>query len=170
MRIAKALSCAALLGAALAAPAQPVKIGFVDTLRVERESVQGRRMQEALKKEFEPREKQVAELQRQLEVDRARFEKEREKLPAAEQRSRENALALRVARANQMLEALAEDIDRRVAEIKVRFVEDADTAVKAVAEAGGYDLILTQAVYRSRAIDITDQVLKEMAKRAGAAR
>ena len=45
--------------------------------------------------------------------------------------------------------------------------EEATAAIKAVAEAGKYDLILQQATYARPGIDITDQVLKEMAKRAG---
>ncbi|HEV8517544.1 MAG TPA: hypothetical protein VGQ54_03155 [Burkholderiales bacterium] len=40
--------------------------------------------------------------------------------------------------------------------------------MKSIAEAGKFDLIVQQAIYSSTQIDITDQVLKEMAKRAGA--
>ncbi|HKA42840.1 MAG TPA: hypothetical protein VKF40_12695 [Burkholderiales bacterium] len=39
--------------------------------------------------------------------------------------------------------------------------------MKAVAEAGKFDLILQQATYARSGIDITDQVLKELARRSG---
>jgi len=41
--------------------------------------------------------------------------------------------------------------------------------IKGIAEAGKYDLIVQQAIYSSNAIDITPQVLKELAKRSAAA-
>ena len=51
-------------------------------------------------------------------------------------------------------------------------VLETSAIIKGIAEAGKFDLILEQAVYSSSQLDITDQVLKEMAKRAasGAAR
>ena len=41
------------------AAAQPVKIGYIDTFRIERESAQALRAAEALKKEFSPRQKEL---------------------------------------------------------------------------------------------------------------
>ena len=54
-------------------------------------------------------------------------------------------------------------------EARARFVAETNAIIKAIAEAGNYDLILEQAVYSSSQLDITDQVLKEMAKRAAPA-
>lgn len=160
--------CAALLGAATLAPAQSVRIGYVDMSRLESESVQAKRAVEALKKEFAPREKQILDLQKQIEADRAQFDKERDKLPPSELKTRGNTIAEMMRRSDQMAYALADDIERRKNERTAKVIEETDAAIKAVAEAGKYDLILHQAVYRRPAVDITDQILKEMAKRAGA--
>jgi outer membrane protein len=66
-----------------------------------------------------------------------------------------------------MVEALAEDFDRRRAERLVKLLEEVNTVIKGIAEAGKFDLIVQQAIYARAGIDITDQVLKELARRAG---
>ena len=154
------------LGAACAG-AQEAKIGFVNTARIEAESLPAIRAMEALKKEFEPRNKQVLDLQQKITAEQTRFEKERDKLPLAEAKARASAIAAMMRQSDSMVTALAAEWEARKNERAVKLSEDAGAAVKAVAEAGKYDLILAQAVYTRDAIDITDLVLKEMAKRAG---
>jgi outer membrane protein len=155
-----------MLGAACAV-AQGTKIGFVNTTRIENESPQFVRAIEALKKEFQPREQQILELQKQIAAEQARFEKERDKLPPAEQQSRRNAIANMMRKSDQLAIALAEDVDRRKIERSSKLYEEATAIIKSIAEAGKFDLILQQVTYARPGIDITDQVLKEMAKRAG---
>jgi outer membrane protein len=152
---------------ATGAAAQETRIGYIDTRRIERESLPFTRALEAMKKEFAPREQQIIELQKQIAADKERFDKEREKLPQAELTSRANALSNAMRKSDQMTLALTEDIERRRREILGKLFSEASAAVKAVAEAGKYDLVLQQATYIRPGIDITDQVLKEMAKRAG---
>ena len=147
--------------------AQETRIGYIDTRRIERESLPFVRALEAMKKEFAPREQQIIELQKQITADKERFDKEREKLPQAELQSRANALSNAMRKSDQMTLALTEDIERRRREILAKLFSEATAAVKAVAEAGKYDLVLQQATYIRPGMDITDQVLKEMAKRSG---
>jgi outer membrane protein len=117
-----------------------------------------------------PREKEILDLQKRIEADRARFDKERDKLPPAELKARGNAIADMMRKSDQMAVAIAEDLERRKGELRVTLVEDAGAAIKVIAEAGKFDLIVQEAIYRRPAIDVTEQVLKEMARRAGAAR
>ena len=160
----------ALMLCAAGAAAQDTKIGFVDTRRIEAESLPFARALEALKKEFAPREKEIMDLQKQIAADRERFEKERPKLQPAEVQSRGTAIAAMMRKSDQMAYALAEDLERRKSERLGKLLEEANLAIKAVAEAGKFDLIVQQATYIRPGIDITDQVLKEMAKRAGTAK
>jgi Skp family chaperone for outer membrane proteins len=51
----------------------------------------------------------------------------------------------------------------------VDFVRELNAAIQAVSKAQNFDLVLQEAVFSSKRIDITDQVLAEMSKRAGAA-
>ena len=147
--------------------AQETKIGYVDTRRIESESVPFVRALDALKKEFAPREKQILDFQKQIEADRERFEKERDKLPPTELQSRGSALAAMMRKSDQMAYSMAEDLEKRKSERLGKLLEEANLAIKAVAEAGKFDLILQQVTYARPGIDITDQVLKEMAKRSG---
>jgi outer membrane protein len=147
--------------------AQETRIGYIDTRRIEKESALSVRALEAMKKEFTPREQQIIEFQKQITADKERFDKERDKLPQAELQSRANALTGMMRKSDQMTLALSEDIERRRREILGKLSSEARAAVKAVAEAGKFDLVLEQATYIRPGIDITDQVLKEMAKRSG---
>lgn len=147
--------------------AQETRIGYIDTRRIENESALSVRALEAMKKEFTPREQQIIEFQKQITADKERFDKERDKLPQAELQSRANALTGMMRKSDQMTLALSEDIERRRREILGKLSSEARAAVKAVAEAGKFDLVLEQATYIRPGMDITDQVLKEMAKRSG---
>jgi outer membrane protein len=140
----------------------------VDTRRIEAESVPFARALEAIKQEFAPREQQIREFQKQINADRERFDKERDKLQPAERQRRGNELQNAMTKSDQMAVALAEDIERRKKETLGGLIAEANAAIKAVAEAGKFDLVLQQATYISPGIDITDQVLKEMAKRTAA--
>ena len=155
-----------LMLCAAGAAAQETKIGYVDTRRIESESVPFVRAMDALKKEFAPREKQILELQKQISADKERFDKERDKLPAAELQSRANAIAAMMRKSDQMAYGMAEDLEKRKNERLSKLIEEVNAAIKSIAEAGKFDLILQQATYARSGIDITDQVLKEMAKRA----
>lgn len=166
MKIPGGLVAGALALAAACAAAQGVKIGYVNASRIENESAPARRAMEALKKEFAPREKQILDLQKRIEADRGRFDRERDKLPPAELKARGGAIAEMMRQSDQMALSLADDIELRKNEMRARLVGEANIAIKAVAEAGKYDLILQDATYARPGIDITGQVLKEMARRA----
>lgn len=159
-----------MLSAVSAAAQERTKIGYVNGARIQNESVPAVRVMEALKKEFSPREKTILELQKEIAVLREKFDKERNSLPPAELQSRGNAIAAMMQRSDQMALGLSEDLEQRKGEELAKIVNEANVVIKAIAEAGKFDLILQQAIYGSPGIDITNQVLKELARRAGAGR
>lgn len=166
MKFMHALIAAALLSGASCVAAQPVKVGFVDTIRIEKESAPSVRASEALKKEFEPRNKQIVELQKKIEAERQRFERERDKLPPTELKARGNAISAMMRQSDQMVQSLAVEFGSRKAERAAGLVEEFNAAIKTVAEAGKFDLVLQQATYARPGTDITELVLKELARRA----
>ena len=161
------LVAGALMLVAMCAAGQDTKVGYVNAGRVENEAPQFVRAIEALKKEFAPVEKQILDLQKQISAEQERLEKERAKLSPAEFQSRSMAIGGMMRKSDQMAYAMAEDLDRRKLERSAKLYEEVSVAIKAVAEAGKFDLILQQATYARPGIDITDQVLKELARRAG---
>ncbi len=164
MKLRSALYAGVLMLAAACAVAQEVKIGYVDGFRIENESAPALRAVEGLKQEFAPRQEKIVELQQQIAAAREQLEKTGDKMPLAERQSRERSLMAMMRQSDQMSLGLAEDLELRKNQERARIVEEANSVIKAIAEAGQYDLILQQATYSSRGIDITEQVLDEMAK------
>jgi outer membrane protein len=150
---------------AAAAAAQPVKIGTIDMIRLEKESAVTIRATEILKQEFEPRRVQVESQLKQAIAARDRFAKERAGLPPDSARGRENEVAETLRKAEQARARFLEELEVRKREMRARFFEEADVAVKAVAEAGKYDLIVHKAAFARPSVDVTPLVLKEMSKR-----
>ncbi len=165
------LTCVvSLLGLAAAqVDAQPLKIGYVNSNRLESESALAQQNMEVLKKEFAPREQQLNEMQKQGAALQAELEKPGTTMPAAERQAKEKRLAAIAQQFQQMQRSLGEDLDARRRDSFAGYLAEVDGIIKGIAEAGKYDLIVQQSVYSSKQIDITDQVLKEIAKRAAVA-
>jgi outer membrane protein len=164
------LAGALMLGMTTAAIAQSVKVGYVSLARIESESASSTRALEVLRNEFEPRNLQLQKFQKRIEAARQQLENEKGRLPAAEAQAKAREISEMMRQSDQVLQRITDDYELRRKELGARLVEDARVAIKAVAEAGKFDLILQEAIFARPGIDITVEVLKEMEKRAGAAR
>jgi outer membrane protein len=162
--------CALVLFAliATAASAQPTKIGYVNVLRIENESALAKQSMDQLRKEFAPREQQLAEMQKQGNALQAELEKNAATMPAGERQAKEKRITAMLQQYQQMQRSMAEDFEVRKRESFGGFLTEVNGIIKNIAEAGKYDLIVQQAVYNSAATDITEEVMKELAKRAAA--
>jgi Skp family chaperone for outer membrane proteins len=149
-----------------AAAAQPVKIGTIDMVRIEKESAISARAEELLKQEFEPRRLQMEEQVKRATAARDRFVRDQSKLSPAEARNREKEVAELARKAEQGRNRFLEELEVRKRELRARFFEVANASIKSVAEAGKYDLILHKAAFVRPSVDVTPQVLKEMDKRS----
>jgi outer membrane protein len=163
------LSLTLLLLSAATAFAQPLKIGFINGFRIESESELTKRAIEQLKKEFAPREQQIQDMQKQGLELKAEFDREAEKMKPADRQLKEKRLASLAQQFEQLQRSYAEDMEFRQREARQRIVVEINAIVTAIAEAEKYDLILQQVIYATNQIDLTDRVLKEMAKRVGTA-
>lgn len=146
--------------------AQGLKIGYVNGLRIEKESALPAREIEQMKKEFAAREQRLQELQKQGLQLRNELDKEGLTMSPDDKQAKEKRLALVSQQFEQLQRSVAEDLELRKSEARARFMAETTDIIKGIAEAGKYDLIVQQAIYGSPQIDITDEVLKEMAKRA----
>jgi outer membrane protein len=163
------LFAGAMVLAAAPAHAQEIKIGFIDAPRVERDSVQGQRASEILKQEFGPREQEILDLQREIAEARARFESERNSLSERELVEKWKPIGAMMKQSDRMAYAMQENLRLRKSQIMVDFLRERAAAIETVGKAENFDLVVQEAIFSSNRIDITDQVLAEMAKRAGAA-
>lgn len=150
-----------------AAASQSVKVGYVNVARIESESAMAQQSIEQLKKEFANREKQLQDLQNQGNEMQADLEKNGATMPIAERQAKEKRMGAALQQYQQMARSLLEELEARKRENFAVFLAEVNTIIKGIAEAGKYDLIIQQAVFNSPQTDITDQVMKEIAKRPG---
>jgi len=153
--------CAAILfGAALPAIGQTeFRIGFVNIPYIIQNAQQTIVVEQQLMNEFAERQ---AELETAIESfqDRAsEFERNADVMPASERTDMESELGSRGRVLERRQEDLQEDINFRQNELLNQLQDSIGRAVQDYVEMQGYDLVLTNAVYVSDAIDITEEVL-----------
>lgn len=149
---------------AMPAAAQTLKIGYVNMVRIEQESPTTARSVETLKREFEPRREQIQELQKRIVATREQFEREQDKLPPADAQARGREIGDMMRQSDQMVLRFQEELEQRRRELRAAFIQEVRAAIKIVGDAEKFDVILQEAVFARPAIDITDQVIKAMAK------
>ena len=152
------------------AQAQATKIGYVNVMRIENESALAKQALDQLRKEFAPREAELAKMQNDGNALQADLEKNAMTMQPSERAAKEKRITQMLQQYQQMQRSLAEDFELRKRESFGGFLTEVNAIIKSIAESGKYDLILQQAVYNSPGTDITDQVMKELAKRAGGAK
>jgi len=161
------LPFALCLAMAADAAAQSVKVGYVSLARIEKESAASQAAQAALKQEFEPRHLQLLEFQKRINAAREQFKKDRERLSAAEAQEKGRELTDMMRQSDQTAAKFSEEYELRRNALRAQLIAEVRAAIKSVAEAGQYDLVLQEAIFAGPGIDMTEQVLKEMAKRGG---
>ncbi|HUO43574.1 MAG TPA: OmpH family outer membrane protein [Burkholderiales bacterium] len=150
------------------AVAQGVKIGYINPFRIQNESATARLALENLKKEFAGREDDVANFQKRVADLKADLDANSSTMKPDERQAKEKAFTKMATQLQQMQQDLAEDIDQRKREEFGRLSAEANVVIRQIADSGKYDLIVQDAVFSGQRIDITDQVLAEMAKRIDA--
>jgi len=167
---------AVLLGASLAviAPVQAqvgtqpgsqpqgVRIGFVSTERILRDSKPAQDAQKKIEAEFKQRDDELQKLANNLRDQAQKFDKDAPVLAESERVRRQRQLTDLDSDLQRKRREFQEDFNRRRNEEFSVIIEKADAAIKQLAEQQGYDLILQDAVTVSPRVDITDQILKAM--------
>ena len=154
---------------AVPAAAQPIKMGFINVLRIERESKRPQRDAEKLKQEFAARESAVRDLHAKVTATQQQLENLRPDAPAEEINSKRREFALLAQQFEQIRRGFVEDLERRKGEERQKFLRDLAAIVSKIAKAQAFDLVVQEAVYASHALDITDQVLKALDQAESAA-
>ncbi|MGH8718448.1 MAG: OmpH family outer membrane protein [Burkholderiales bacterium] len=155
--------CAALAAPAVPALAAEIKIGFVDAERIRRESGPAQKAQKKLEKEFAERDKELQKVAKQVKDLQTSLEKDAVTLSESDKRNKEQELARLNREFQRVQREFREDLNLRKNEELATIIERADKAIKTIAEAEKFDLIVQEAVFRSSRIDITDKVIKALA-------
>jgi outer membrane protein len=156
-----------LFGATQVAHAQELKIGYVNSDKVMRESAPAKAATSRLESEFTRRDKELNDLGARLKASSERIEKDAPTLAEAERARRQRELVEQDREFQRRRRELQEDFNQRRNEELAAVIERANRVIKQIAEAEKYDLIVQEAVHWSPRVDITDKVIKALNANGG---
>ncbi len=151
-----------LLALAGLAQAQEFRVGFVNQERLLRESTIAKVAQAKLEQEFAKREKDMQDQGNALKAAADKFEREAPTLSESQRNQRQKQLSDQDRDFQRKRRELQEDGNLRRNEEMQQFVERANKAVRQVAEAEKFDVILLEAAYINPRLDITEKVIKAL--------
>jgi len=161
VRSMKLLIAMLLAAASLAASAQELKVGYVNSERVLRESEPARRAQQMLDQEFGKREKDLNDQQAKLVAAADKLDKEAPTLPDSEKARRQRELVDTDRDLQRKKREFQEDLTTRRNEAVSSVSERANRVIKQIGDQEHFDLILADqpVIYFSNRVDITKKVI-----------
>ena len=144
---------------ALAAPAQELKIGYVNSDRVLREAAPAKTAQSKLEAEFGKREKELAEMGSRLKASSDKLEKDGPTLSESERTRRQRELVEQDREFQRRRREFQEDLNQRKNEELAAVIERANKVIRQIFEQEKYDLILQDVVFAGPRVDITKKVI-----------
>ncbi|HTN26533.1 MAG TPA: OmpH family outer membrane protein [Burkholderiales bacterium] len=152
--------------AVLAVPAAPAlaegKFGFVNTERIMRDSAPAQRAQKKIEGEFTKRDQELSRVADQLKQMQQDLEKNAVTMSDAQRRTKERELGELDRDFQRKRREFQEDLNQRRNEELAQVLEQANRAIRAIAEQEKYDIIFQDAVYANPRIDITERVIKAL--------
>lgn len=150
------------LSAFSASASAELKIGFVNTERVFRDSQLAIRAQRKLEQEFAKRQENIDRLTRQARELQASLERDGLTLSEAERTRRQRELANLNRDLQRESREFREDLNLRKNEEFAALHERARRVILEIAERERFDLIVENVIYASPRVDITDRVLRAL--------
>ena len=162
--LAIALAVAGLPAAAQqpAAAATAMKIGYVNTERVLRDSAPAMRALKKLEAEAQRREQDLAKMAEQLKRLQEDLEKNSVTMTETQRRNREREFGDLNREFQRKQREFREDLNQRRNEELAQIVELGNRVIRQIAEQEKFDIIFQDAVFASPRIDITDKVIKAL--------
>lgn len=154
----------ALLAMVVGAPlaAQELKVGYVNSERILRDSNPAKAATAKLEQEFSKRDRELQDMGAKLKATADRYEKDAPVLAEAERNRRQRELTELDRDFQRRQREFREDLNQRRNEELQALLERAQRIVRQIAEQEKYDLIVQDAVYFSTRVDITEKVLRAL--------
>ena len=144
--------------------AADIKIGYIDSERVNRDSAPAEQASKRLEKEFQPRVLELQKLDNQIKSQQSQLEKDALTVTESDRRKRETDLSRLIVDFQRKQREYTEDLNLRRNQELSGLLEKANKIIKQIAETDKYDIIFQEAVYRSARVDITDRVIKALSE------
>lgn len=143
-----------------AKPQVAIKIGFVNTEKLLRESVPAKEAEAKIEEEFKKRDADLQKLANELRTKFENFDKNAPVMSDSERNKAQRELTDLDTDLQRKRREFQEDFNRRRNDAFASIVEKANAAIKEIAEKQDYDLILQDAVTVSPRVDVTDEVIE----------
>lgn len=165
-RVASTILLAAILGTALPAAAQDLKIGVVNWARLLTDSPQAEQVRGNMEGKFAARAETLQEQREKLEADVDRLQRDGAVMSQDARQKLEDSIRDQQRQLRVVQEEFSEDVQRaREDELQALNV-NVRTVVNEYAQSQGYDLIIGDGVlFASGEVEITDQVLARLKDR-----
>ncbi len=147
------------------ASAVELKIGYVNAVKVIEEAPQGEAALKKLEAEFNPRDKQVVEMQKKLKLLEEDVEKNALLLKESDHRSKEFEIVSLKRDLRRTTQEFREDYNLRRNEELASLQKIVQKTIVEIAKQENFDLILESAIYAGSKVDITDKILKKLGKK-----
>lgn len=158
------LVCAVCFVSVANVHAQESKIAMFDAQRVLRESNPAKAAEAKIEQEFSKRNKELADVAAKIKAMAEKLDKDAPVISDSDRIKRQRDLTDIDQDFKRKTRIFNEDLNQRKNEEIAALVERAQKVVKQIAEAEKYDIVLQDAVYFNPRIDITDKVIKALAK------
>lgn len=150
----------ALCAAAAPSTAQDLKIGYVNSERVLRDSAPARAAQAKLEAEFGKRERELVDLRGRIKAAADKLDKDGPTLAESERARRQRELVDQDRDLQRRQREFQEDLNMRKNEELAAVVERANRAIRQIFDNEKYDVILQEVVFAGPRVDITDKVIR----------
>jgi outer membrane protein len=140
-----------------------LKVGYVNTQRIFRDAPAAQKAGKKLEGEFAKRDQDLQRMAKQLKDTQESLERNAVTMAESERRTKEKEFAELSREFQRRQREFREDLNLRQNEENAAVIEKANKAIKQIAEAEKYDLILQDVVWVSPRLDITDRVIKALA-------
>jgi outer membrane protein len=160
--LAVALLCAGALAAASPVAADSYKIGVIHTERILRDSAPAKSALARIEQEFKARDTEITGREQDVRTQTAQYEKEKAGLTDEQRAERERELDIRTRDVQRQRQQFAEDLRARQFEELDKLKERLDQVLTRLAHDENYDLILQDALWVGKGVDITDEVIKAL--------
>ena len=146
----------------LGAQAQEVKIGYVNSERILRETNLAKAAETKLQAEFSRREKALLDLETKLRGAAEKLDKDSPALSEAERGRRQRELIEQDRDLQRKRREFNEDVAQRKNEELSAVIEKANKVIKKIFEDDKYDQIVQDAIHASPRLDITKKVIDQL--------
>lgn len=154
---ASSLLCLAMVGSVCA---QESRIAYINPQRITNESGPAKAATAKLESEFSKRQKELADLQSGLKAFSDKFERDAPTMTESQRVAKQKEFADQNRDFQRKKREFDEDLNSRRNEELQQVFDKTTRAIKQLAEAEKYDLVVQEAVFFNPKVDITDKVIK----------